>query len=458
MARCLEPRTIPNPAIWEKRQLKFLHDKPALFRYGRDNLRPMRSEIIVVPCGKCLACLKNKQSSMVVRCRREAEQRGSFAFMTLTYDDEHIPLVETMWKYNLLDGSLEQVSPPEFVSTGFHPEPAYLALFKGFDGDSQPRYKTFIHCRIEEYEWQHRVTPSVCRKDVQQWLKQARIQYQRDYGEKLPDFSYVAISEYGSRSCRPHYHLAFFGLKSFHLRYLLNAWKFGKVKQFRMVSCTNKDGSSGYTRASKYIGKYMSKGKFECESVKCGDAQRPRVCQSLHFGTEQLDSVKRFVLCEDMFGPYDIDKLVRQDGTPLSRLDVDRLVREIPRRLVYRVDERTVLPLPRIIREKIFGVTIYEDDHGEYKRSLSTAEICDRRKGSAKKTVSSALWCMVAAAIRDDADRNRDEQFAAFCAGHTERTLSENYAEFAYFEEFSARSEEASLHEDFRTFYSKSKF
>ena len=90
MARCLNPRMIPNPAVWEKRQLKFLRDKPALFRYGRDNLRPMLSEIITVPCGKCLACLKNKQSSMVVRCRREAEQRGSFAFMTLTYDDDHM--------------------------------------------------------------------------------------------------------------------------------------------------------------------------------------------------------------------------------------------------------------------------------------------------------------------------------------------------------------------------------
>ena len=65
------------------------------------------------------ACLKNKQSSMVVRCRREAEQRGSFAFMTFDYDDDHIPSCETMWKHNLRDGSLEQVAPPEFVSTGF---------------------------------------------------------------------------------------------------------------------------------------------------------------------------------------------------------------------------------------------------------------------------------------------------------------------------------------------------
>lgn len=132
MARCLAPITIPNPAVWEKRQLKFLADKPALFRYGRDNLRPMRSETIVVPCGKCLACLKNKQSRVVVRCRREAEQRGSFAFMTLTYDDDHIPLVETMWKYNLKVGSAEQVASPGVRFDGF-PSGAGLSLaFQGF--------------------------------------------------------------------------------------------------------------------------------------------------------------------------------------------------------------------------------------------------------------------------------------------------------------------------------------
>ena len=63
------------------------------------------------------------------------------------------------------------------------------------------------------------------------------------------------------RTCRPHYHLGFFGLKRSHLNYLLDKWRFGKVKQVRMVQCVNKDGSSGFTKASKYIGKYMSKGQ-----------------------------------------------------------------------------------------------------------------------------------------------------------------------------------------------------
>lgn len=437
MARCLAPLTIKNPAVWEKRQLFFLKDKPALFKYGRDNLRPIMSDTIMVPCGKCLACLKNKQSSMVVRCRREAEQRGSFGFMTLTYDDDHLPIVESMWRVNLYDGTHEVVSEPEFVSTGFHPEKAYLNFFRGVDGTDKPRYKVFVHCRIQGYEFQHRITPSVCRNDVRQWLKQARIQYKRDFGEPLPDFSYVAISEYGTRTCRPHYHLAFFGLKRVHLNYLLDRWKFGKVKQVRMVQCVNKDGSSGFTKASKYIGKYMSKGKFECDSVKCGDAQRPRVCQSLHFGTLDISSIEDFVLCRDMVGKYDQDTFKRPDGSYLSRLQVDSIVREIPRRLVYRVDERTVLPLPRIIREKIFKVCDPSDD---------------------SKKVFTTLWFMVSSFIRDNADRDRDEQFAEFCSNHTERTAAENHAPFAYFQEYRASVEEAVMSEDYRRFYAKSHF
>lgn len=436
MGRCLHPIEIPSPAIWEKRQLQFLKDKPALFKYGRDNLRPMRSEFLTVPCGKCLACLKNKQSSMTVRCLREAQQRGSFAFMTLTYDDDHLPIVESMWRVDLKSGAQQMVEDPEFVSTGFHPEKAYLDLFRSVPGDVAPRYKTFVHCRILEYEWQIRVTPSVCRLDVRQWLKQARIKYERIYGHKLPDFSYVAISEYGPQTCRPHYHLAFFGLRRSHLNFLLNEWNFGKVKQFRMVQAVNKDKSNGFVRASKYIGKYMSKGKFECESVTCGDAQRPRVCQSLHFGTRELDSIADYITCADMFGRYHLDKLCKLDGTPLTRLQVDAIVREIPKRLVFHVDEETTLPIPRIVYEKIFKTK-------------------DEETG---KTVSSAVWLMATALIRDNASRARDQQFEQFCACNPTRTLSENYAAFAYYEEFCTSVEETVMHQDMQHFYSKSKF
>ena len=435
MARCLHPRTIINPATYDAPHMMATVRMGR--RYGRENLRPVLHDTLVVPCGKCINCLKNKQSSMVVRCKREAEQRGSFAFMTLTYDDDHLPVTQTLFSREKSTGIETPQTAPEFCSTGYHPVKEYCDLFRDMLVSDHPRYHSIFVLDDGDFEYYARLTPSVCRADVRSWLKQARIQYKRDNGVALPDFSYVAISEYGPRTCRPHYHLAFFGLKREHLYYLLDRWPMGKVKQVRIVNQVNPDGSSGFLKASKYIGKYMSKGKFECESVMCGASERPRVCQSLHLGTKQLESISQYVLCYDLIGPYDPVALT-QGGLPLSKERVDALIDEIPRRLVYRVDDRTVLPLPRIIRDKIFKL---QDD--EFKK---------------KKKISTPLWSMVARSLRDQFERERDQQFEEFCAMFPDRTPTENAVQFAYLQECSAGVEEASMSENMQSFYAKSHF
>lgn len=436
MARCLHPITIKSP---DKDPFTRAQVLAHASTYARDNIVKRFYREIVVPCGKCLACLKNKQSSMVVRCKREAEQRGSFAFMTLTYDDDHLPLARSLWRADKETGELEIFEKPEVFSTGISPEISYCELFKNIEPSQLPRYyEVHLFVPDPDYDYLVRITPSVCRSDVRSWLKMSRIQYERDFGEKLPDFSYVAISEYGPRTCRPHYHLAFFGLQRKHLNYLLERWKYGKVKQVRIVRQINKDGSNGFLRASKYIGKYMSKGKFECESVKDGCSERPRVCQSVRLGTKELEPIRSQLLCFDMFGAYDPETLRLDSGGTLSRLQVDALVNEIPRRLVYRVDEKTIVPMPRIIRDKIFKCVQDYDDP--------------------KKKVSSSIWCMVTSALRDKLARESDERFRQFCSNHPERDLAENCTAFAYFESFCADAEEATLQEDFQSFYSKSNF
>lgn len=445
MACCLRPRTIKSPAPSNGTRFGVYL---AASRYARDNIIRRTYEEIVVPCGKCLACLKNKQSSMVVRCKREAQQKGSFAFMTLTYDDDHLPLTRSLFRVDKVTGEMEVFFKPEFISSGINPDPSYTELFKQMEASTSPRYFDYVwDVPDPDFEYHVRITPSVCRSDVREWLKMARIQYERDNGEKLPDFSYVAISEYGPRTCRPHYHLAFFGLKRKHLNYLLERWKYGKVKQVRVVAQVNADGSNGFLKASKYIGKYMSKGKFECDSVKECAAERPRVCQSKHLGTKELEPIRCQVLAFDMFGEYDPETLQRPDGTYLSRLQVDALVNEIPHRLVYRVDERTLLPLPRIIRDKIFKCVPNDDYESEKAAGRNPS-----------KTVSSALWCMVTSSLRDKLERESNERFAEFCASHPEREAYENCLEFARWEEYRAGLEEATMFEDYRTFYSKSHF
>ena len=45
----------------------------------------------IVPCGKCPKCLRKRQNEWVFRLAQEQSVSKSAAFITLTYDDEHLP-------------------------------------------------------------------------------------------------------------------------------------------------------------------------------------------------------------------------------------------------------------------------------------------------------------------------------------------------------------------------------
>lgn len=92
---------------------------------------------VLIPCGKCEGCLKKKQSDWISRLLVEAQLSLSSFFVTLTYDENHLPF-------------------PEGVN----------------------------------------------KKDVQLFIKCFRKRYNK--------FKYFIVSEYGSISSRPHYHMLLF--------------------------------------------------------------------------------------------------------------------------------------------------------------------------------------------------------------------------------------------------------
>lgn len=47
-----------------------------------------------VPCGHCAECLKSRQNSFVVRCLESFNKYKACCFITLTYDDSHLPHTE----------------------------------------------------------------------------------------------------------------------------------------------------------------------------------------------------------------------------------------------------------------------------------------------------------------------------------------------------------------------------
>lgn len=67
--------------------------------------RSLVSTPVQVPCGRCIGCRLDRSLSWAIRCVHEAKMHSDNCFLTLTYDDEHLPK----------DGSLNKRDFPLFM-------------------------------------------------------------------------------------------------------------------------------------------------------------------------------------------------------------------------------------------------------------------------------------------------------------------------------------------------------
>lgn len=121
-------------------------------------------------CGKCINCLRNYERQWTMRLREEMAASQSSFFMTLTYNDENVPF-----------------------------------------GDN-------------EY--------LLCKSDYQKFIKRVRKRLFKINSEI--HLKYIVVGEYGSKTSRPHYHLAmFFNVRLDGLlfaRLVEDCWKLGFVQ------------------------------------------------------------------------------------------------------------------------------------------------------------------------------------------------------------------------------------
>lgn len=103
-------------------------------------------QYVKVPCGKCEACIKRKQSQWFVRLKMESETSDYVHFVTLTYDDEHLPANLSVSKYDVqcyhkrLREALGSRSKDfkYFLTSEYGPEthrPHYHAIYYGISPD-----------------------------------------------------------------------------------------------------------------------------------------------------------------------------------------------------------------------------------------------------------------------------------------------------------------------------------
>lgn len=74
-----------------KRKIKILPRRVDLYSIQQLEYKYGKGSILPLPCGKCLACKQAKAREWAVRCTLEASLYKENCFLTLTYDDDHLP-------------------------------------------------------------------------------------------------------------------------------------------------------------------------------------------------------------------------------------------------------------------------------------------------------------------------------------------------------------------------------
>lgn len=145
-------------------------------------------EVLYVECRKCPYCLHKYATDLTSRIVRECKQHKYSLFFTLTYDNEHLPVMvrqcEHVWKLENRDEKR--------------------------DGSVRSRYLFFD--KTPDYQFPQKMSTDcfavVCKEDIQRFLKRLRskIDYDYELSQEQKTLRYFICSEYGPCTKRPHYH------------------------------------------------------------------------------------------------------------------------------------------------------------------------------------------------------------------------------------------------------------
>lgn len=261
----------------------------------------------VVPCGKCPECLNRKQNDNAVLSYLEACKRGLLVFVTLTYRNTTFPVRE---RCGIIRGvASDGTENIEWSTPNFIPESRVSEFREHYCELAQENFENVI--RTEQFSDVSGNTlvleyaPSLRRKDFKDFLKRARVRYEREHNEKLPDFSYMLVGEYGEQNHRPHYHVCFYGLEEHIVKEIMLPWQdeYGYIDVREVKRFNEAPSHDGFFAASRYLGKYLTKGDSDSFNVLHGISEKSRVCRSLNFGIpdkRKLQSLLSFTLWKIM--------------------------------------------------------------------------------------------------------------------------------------------------------------
>lgn len=172
-----------------------------------------------VPCGTCIHCLSNRQREWAFRLDQENKISKASHFVTLTYANQHLPILELADK----DGVA-----------------IYMATL----------VKRDLQLFIKRLRKQQQVLES-------QYQKLPKVQQKQ---KEWPKIRFYATGEYGSETKRPHYHLILFNTNPKAVQEMDQIWGKGQV-----------DIGDVTEKSIAYVTKYLINSRLE----NYGSRQKP---------------------------------------------------------------------------------------------------------------------------------------------------------------------------------------
>lgn len=213
---------------------------------------PYTKEPLLVGCGKCEACTQKKSAMLSLKCKLESLVHKYCYFITLTYNNENIPLLR-------------------FIEHDGH------VHFATEDGECLSRLdysfgemsKLLQKCgRLDALHYLRKY-------DLQLFFKRLRKNLSKITNEKV---RYFAAGEYGPVHFRPHYHILLWfdsDVTAENLGQMLHkSWPFGRVDFSKSRGqCSNY--VAGYVNSACRLPEVFKQSQtrpFNCHSIKLGEA------------------------------------------------------------------------------------------------------------------------------------------------------------------------------------------
>ena len=178
--------------------------------------------VTLVSCNKCVQCLQAKSEYLTLLLDLESQKHNYVEFLTLTYDNEHVPFIDTRdmlpsgrylvrvpkrcgFRYNVNSRSYDlEFRKEDFRTTEFFTLDT-LPLLKEYYSRIDKYFARFPS-RVDSFR-NHDKVLILWYDDILLYIKRLKYWFKKNYGQT---FRYYIICEYGSQSLRPHYHILLF--------------------------------------------------------------------------------------------------------------------------------------------------------------------------------------------------------------------------------------------------------